>query len=283
MIYATSTTGEKIKPTPKTHATCPGCKGEVLAKCGSINTWHWAHKAKDCDSWHEPETEWHLKWKSYANPEHCEIVMGPHRADVLGPLGVVVEFQNSPISPEVIREREEFYQKMIWIVNAESFCDRLSFTQIFENDELNLSYFSWAFPRKSWFKAEKAVFLDLGNKSVKVEQKVKIEEYYPEEYEIGVWINRSEYSFIIDPFGTITIVESSGKVKTAYLPPAPPRGNISYSYKPRPSITINGDDWLIYVKQFNYDDCEPDNHAEWFSIHRCGFVKKQTLINKYFR
>ncbi len=162
MIYAINSKGTKIKATPKAKAVCPSCSGDLIPKCGKINIWHWAHKAKDCDSWHEPESEWHLNWKSHAKPEHVEVVRGPHRADILGPRGVVVELQNNSISPKIIKEREDFYGKMVWIVNAEPFFERLSFHQFFYRGKLEESFFFWDHPRKSWFCTKKPVFFDVG-------------------------------------------------------------------------------------------------------------------------
>jgi hypothetical protein len=39
------------------------------------------------------------------------------------PDGRVIEFQASPISPEEIRERENFYGSMVWILRGEDFED----------------------------------------------------------------------------------------------------------------------------------------------------------------
>ena len=45
--------------------------------------------------------------------------MGPHRADIVTASGGVVEIQHSPISADVITEREEFYgDRMAWIFDA---------------------------------------------------------------------------------------------------------------------------------------------------------------------
>lgn len=44
-----------------------------------------------------------------------------HRADVRCPSGLVVEFQNSHISPDDIEARENFYGRMLWIVNGAGF------------------------------------------------------------------------------------------------------------------------------------------------------------------
>ena len=105
-------------------AICPVCKNEVISKCGEIITWHWAHKANDCDLWHENESDWHIGWKSRF-PEECrEVVIGKHRADVKTSK-CVVELQSSSISSEEIREREIFYGDMIWLINAREFWDNL--------------------------------------------------------------------------------------------------------------------------------------------------------------
>ena len=63
MYYADVDGGRKTA-TPGSRGTCPGCGSEVLAKCGEIKSWHWAHAADaQCDPWHHGETDWHLAWK----------------------------------------------------------------------------------------------------------------------------------------------------------------------------------------------------------------------------
>lgn len=109
--------------------TCPGCGSALVAKCGPHIAHHWAHHARpDCDSWSEPESEWHLAWKRHAPPERTEVVMGAnreHRADVVLPNGYVLELQHSALSAEAIREREEFYTReaggMCWLWDARRF------------------------------------------------------------------------------------------------------------------------------------------------------------------
>ena len=64
-------------------------------------------------------TEWHRGWQLAVPPERREVVMGPHRADIVTASGGVVEIQHSPISVDVITEREEFYgERMAWIFDA---------------------------------------------------------------------------------------------------------------------------------------------------------------------
>ena len=106
---------------PGLRSSCALCKGPLIAKCGQIVTWHWAHLAADCDPWSEPESEWHLAWKSYfeAAGGRIEVVMGAHRADVVMPSGLIVEMQNSYLNVEDIAEREAFYgAHMAWIYHA---------------------------------------------------------------------------------------------------------------------------------------------------------------------
>lgn len=68
-------------------AQCPVCKSEVVGKKGEIKKKHWAHhRNKDCDSWYEPLTEWHLKWQNYFPEENREVIISEnvksHRADI---------------------------------------------------------------------------------------------------------------------------------------------------------------------------------------------------------
>ena len=95
----------KIVATPGATGTCACCGSELVAKCGSLKVWHWAHKSKkNCDHWWENETQWHRNWKDKFAEEWQEIVQisengEKHIADVKTPAGFVIEFQHSPISP----------------------------------------------------------------------------------------------------------------------------------------------------------------------------------------
>ena len=104
---------------------CPGCGAKVVARCGRVKVNHWAHlSGKDCDSWHEPETEWHRMWKNqfpleWQEKDFVDKATGEHhRADVHTPDGLTIEFQHSAIKPEEREAREFFYKKIIWIVDG---------------------------------------------------------------------------------------------------------------------------------------------------------------------
>jgi len=96
-------------------AVCPCCGNVVIPKCGSINIHHWSHKTeRDCDLWYEPITEWHLSWQNLFPEESREVALGNHIADVFY-RGLFWEFQHSFLSAEEIKEREAFYQTMVWV------------------------------------------------------------------------------------------------------------------------------------------------------------------------
>lgn len=183
---------------PNTKANCPVCNGDLIPKCGELKSWHWAHKTKDCDHWSEPESEWHRQWKNRFPAEWQEQRIGNHRADVLTPKGVI-EFQRSAIKPAEIRERESFYGKMVWVLDASNFCFQDYVTRqeyadlrrllglprnLFDLIKLSpeqkqiqaaqeaawwaarramskQKYF-WLWPRKAWLQSSKKVFLDTG-------------------------------------------------------------------------------------------------------------------------
>lgn len=171
---------EKVLATPQARAKCPSCEQPVIAKCGEIVTWHWAHLSADCDTWAEGETPWHMEWKSRF--KNVEVTMRRdgewHRADVVTEGGWVVEFQHSYISPENVRAREDFYRNMIWVFDARdarkpvkydlgdfAFEDaRLVFRTDSDNrNDDNYVTFRWKHPRKIVARTTRNTYLDLGD------------------------------------------------------------------------------------------------------------------------
>jgi len=116
--------GKRREAEPKLVGECPGCSAPMVAKCGEIKVWHWAHRIKrECDHWWEPETEWHRNWKNQFPEGWQEYVDRSedgekHIADVRTDQGWVIEFQHSRISPEERRSRESFYGNMVWVVDG---------------------------------------------------------------------------------------------------------------------------------------------------------------------
>ena len=121
------TDGERREASPKRRARCPVCDREVLAKCGSKRLHHWAHAIDaSCDPWWENETAWHREWKNRFPAEWREIAATDasgevHRADVKTPLGITIEFQNSPMTDAELASRELFYGNLIWVLNGKPF------------------------------------------------------------------------------------------------------------------------------------------------------------------
>ena len=103
---------------------CPLCDSRMVPKCGKVKVHHWSHpQSYHCDSWKESETEWHRAWKGMFPEEWQEIVHHAedgekHIADVKTDQGWVLEFQHSHLDPDERQAREDFYPKLIWIVDA---------------------------------------------------------------------------------------------------------------------------------------------------------------------
>jgi hypothetical protein len=119
---------EKVEAFSGGKGICICCGADTIAKCGLKKINHWAHKSlKHCDNWWENETQWHRDWKNHFPIEWQEIVLfdnqtgEKHIADVKTEGGFVIEFQNSPMNTNELKSREEFYKKLVWIINGEKF------------------------------------------------------------------------------------------------------------------------------------------------------------------
>jgi hypothetical protein len=116
--------GQRQEAQPNLSGQCPACDQAMIAKCGDVKDWHWAHKGRRiCDPWWENETEWHRAWKGQFPKEWQEIVHQAdngekHIADVKTDQGWVIEFQHSPIESEERRSRDTFYSKLVWVVDG---------------------------------------------------------------------------------------------------------------------------------------------------------------------
>ena len=74
--------GQRLEAQPHLSGVCRTCGRPVVAKCGEIRIWHWAHQGERlCDPWGENETEWHRAWKGRFPESWQEVV---HQADTVG-------------------------------------------------------------------------------------------------------------------------------------------------------------------------------------------------------
>lgn len=129
MRYALNTAKEKIEVSHSGEiGWCPACNSKVRGRKGEINVHHWAHiNSKNCDSWYEPITKWHLWWQNHFPRKNREVVVKKsgitHRADILFKKenkNIVIEVQNSSIPLSQVARRESFYQNLIWVLNGET-------------------------------------------------------------------------------------------------------------------------------------------------------------------
>lgn len=117
--------GERREPEKGLLGNCIGCEQPMIAKCGPIKIWHWAHKSSCvCDHWWENETEWHRNWKNNFPIEWQEIRHRAengdwHIADVKTNQGHTIEFQHSFLKQEERQSRNKFYgSNLIWVVDG---------------------------------------------------------------------------------------------------------------------------------------------------------------------
>jgi len=115
--------GHRQEAQPGLRGTCTACGEPIVARCGNVRIKHWAHLGKlVCDPWWE-ETPWHRDWKALFPIEWQEFVQSApsgekHIADVRTERGYVLEFQHSPLGPQERQAREDFYQRMVWVIDG---------------------------------------------------------------------------------------------------------------------------------------------------------------------
>ena len=162
----------RTEAAPGLHGVCECCQAPVVAKCGDLLAWHWAHESTlDCDTWSEGETEWHRRWKSLAPPSAREVVFGRHRADVYQH-GWVLEFQHSYLSPAEIAEREAHYgHRLAWVFDGVLAADRgdrnsqqgIQLTPQFGRPGVR---WVWLHGKQSLRACTRRVFIDLGGEGI---------------------------------------------------------------------------------------------------------------------
>ncbi len=165
---------------PNLSGKCKACGHTMVAKCGEVRIWHWAHKShRHCDSWWENETEWHRAWKGQFPVSWQEVIHQAengekHIADVKTDQGWVIEFQHSYIKPGERRSRDAFYQKIVWVVDGtRRKRDRAQFVNVLNEstpggrDPQIRRAFSGkcALPRE-WADSHAPVFFDFGEKAL---------------------------------------------------------------------------------------------------------------------
>src|SRR5438105_11435698 len=169
MMYAVVGTNGGILATPGARGHCPNCHQVVIARCGEINVWHWAHEAREfCDDWAEPDTDWHYFWKRLMPADQVEVSIERngerHSADIQRKDGTVIELHASYISPEEIRAREAFFgSKLLWLFDSRDAVAETDNGPRLELREKGSIYtFRWKHPKKHTGFTTRAALLDLG-------------------------------------------------------------------------------------------------------------------------
>ncbi len=169
--------GGRQEAKPHLSGNCPACGQVMIAKCGEIKIWHWAHKGpRNCDPWWENETAWHRAWKDQFPADWQEIVHHAddgerHIADVKTDHGWVIEFQRSPINPEERRSRDAFYLKLIWVVDGTrrkrdfpQFCEAVNRgSPVGSNSLIRIGLSNECAILREWVGSQAPVFLDFGS------------------------------------------------------------------------------------------------------------------------
>lgn len=230
MLWALNQIGERIAAFRGGRGLCPTCKTEMLAKCGAIIIWHWAHRSLvECDAWYEPESAWHIEWKQQFPADWQEVVCGKHRADVKTPT-YVIELQASSISSDDIQAREQFYGTMVWILKGTDFEEHFDIREssryakkrcvscglklgwpMADSDaviygescpscgadirpikERDRPYwtFRWKHPRKTWSFAKKPIGIDFGEGMIFWIKKIYFDQYCAG---WGVWQSYADF------------------------------------------------------------------------------------------
>ncbi|WP_418608937.1 hypothetical protein ACNSN2_07240 [Pseudoalteromonas sp. US3C1013] len=137
--------------------TCPWTQHPVKAHVGLLRQyWAYVGGAPTFTNGYEPESEWHLTWKTPVQDQYCEVIFGnnnEHRADILGSNDTVIEIQRSIIDIRESRERVEFYQRetgkrVIWVVDIQEFW-RKRFLLDGKPDREGKYKVSWK-PKRTW-------------------------------------------------------------------------------------------------------------------------------------
>lgn len=171
--------GERREAQRGLSGKCPLCDDAMIAKCGEVRVWHWAHRGiRTCDTWWEPETEWHRAWKNQFPKDWQERIHWSesgekHIADVKTERGIVLEFQHSNLHRDERESREMFYQKMVWVVDGLRLKRDRSrfFASLTRASILKAKPLTYSLPTnegallRDWINSHNPVFFDFGEKS----------------------------------------------------------------------------------------------------------------------
>ena len=235
--------GERREAQPGQPATCPVCESAMIAKCGEHRVHHWAHRGvRMCDTWWEPETEWHRSWKNRFPKDWQEVICfaaegEKHIADVATASGITLEFQHSHLRREEREARESFYPQLNWIVDGlRRIRDRGAFFALVGQGKIVRSNpLTILLPSaggallRDWGPSRVPVYFDLGEASdpsdpLPLGQPV-LWHLQPKGPDGGAYITPVTKASFVDHFlkaGPLRTFDVSGMLKRVSRPPPPP-------------------------------------------------------------
>lgn len=137
--------------------SCPWTNHPVKAHVGLIRQyWAYVGGSPNFERGYEPESEWHITWKTPIHNDYCEVIFGQHnehRADILGSNNTVIEIQRSIIDIRDSRERVEFYKnetkrRVVWVVDIQEFWKKRFFLS--EKADKDGHYLVTWKPKRTW-------------------------------------------------------------------------------------------------------------------------------------
>ena len=149
---------------------------KLIAKRGKILAHHFAYKNKNdstdnYDAWYAAKKiengkgQWHSDWQSLSNPNNVEVIKikdnVKHIADMISNDNKVIEFQHSPLSKSEIDAREQFYDQMLWVMDAtKNFNFRIGAGKMWNK---NYNFYAVKFEACDWWGfTTKLLYLDIG-------------------------------------------------------------------------------------------------------------------------
>lgn len=182
MLYAINDQGQPIRPQAhKEEATDPYSGGKVHGIFGEgLNYWRLIED--EYDAWALPDSRWNLEWKLKFPKQLVEISIQKdkqrHVADVRTNTGTVLKFQGRNLNEDQIRQREQFFEQMVWIFRADKWDIELNFhpsryrttegrdRQLPKSDTFEWVKFTARYPKSVFKVCKMPVFLDFGDDSI---------------------------------------------------------------------------------------------------------------------
>jgi hypothetical protein len=99
-------------------------------------------------------------------PERCEVARGAHRVDILGLQDTPILLRQKPVSEPRVEETERFFARMLWLIDATRFRDRLSIRPRSEGRSHSAStavLVDWPRRRRSFERIRQLLYWDLGS------------------------------------------------------------------------------------------------------------------------